>query len=136
MDKRTLLAAALMALVIVLTPRIFSSRSAPPSATPTDSTAVNAAAPANTAAVAPQAPAVTAPKRDTTRRTATSFAQAATLTTSRASFALMNPGAAPGDVTLPSFRDLRPGDPKGTNVVIAPAGKLHLVYRLAAGADT
>ena len=30
MDKRTLLAAALMALVIVVTPRLFSSRSAPP----------------------------------------------------------------------------------------------------------
>jgi len=137
MDKRTLLAAALMALVIVLTPRIFSSRSAPPPApTRADSTAVSTAAPANSAAATPQAPTVTAPKADTTRRTTTPIAQAATITTPRATFALMNPGAAPGDVTLPSFRDLRPGDPKGTNVVIAPAGKLHLVYRLAAGADT
>jgi YidC/Oxa1 family membrane protein insertase len=137
MDKRTLLAAALMALVIVLTPRIFSSRSAPPATTRADSTAVSGAAPANTAAAIPpqQAP-VTTPKVDTARRAAQPITQAATITTPRATFALMNPGAAPGDVTIPSYRDLRPGDPKGTNVVISPAGKLHLVYRLASGADT
>ncbi len=48
----------------------------------------------------------------------------------------MNPGAAPGDVTLPSFKDLRPGERKGSSVVIAPAGRLQLVYRLATGRDT
>ncbi|HEY2162680.1 MAG TPA: YidC/Oxa1 family insertase periplasmic-domain containing protein, partial [Gemmatimonadaceae bacterium] len=137
MDKRTLLAAALMALVIVLTPRIFSSRSAPPSRA--DSTAVKAPppAPANTEAAVTQAPPVTQARVDTSQQhTARPITQAATLTTPRASFALMNPGAAPGDVTLPSFRDLRPGDAKGSNVVIAPAGQLQFIYRLAAGADT
>ena len=135
MDKRTLLAAALMALVIVLTPRLFSSRSAPPPLA--DSTAVNAPAPANSATAVTQAPPVAQARADTsTQHTARPITQAATLTTPRASFALMNPGAAPGDVTLPSFRDLRPGERKGSSVVIAPAGRLQFVYRLANGRDT
>jgi YidC/Oxa1 family membrane protein insertase len=139
MDKRTLLAAALMALVIVLTPRIFSSRSAPTTtpSTRAESTAVSAAAPANTAATSTQAPVAPPPTRvDTSRRSAVPIAQAATITTPRATFALMNPGAAPGEVTIPSFRDLRPGDQKGSNVVLAPAGKSQLTYRLAVGGDT
>jgi len=136
MDKRTLLAAALMALVIVLTPRIFSSRSAAPSRA--DSTAVNSPAPANTATVVPQTPPAAQARVDTSSRqhAARPITPAATLTTPRASFTLMNPGAAPGNVTIPSFRDLRPGDPKASNVVIAPAGQLQFVYRLATGRDT
>jgi YidC/Oxa1 family membrane protein insertase len=135
MDKRTILAAALMALVIVLTPRIFSSRSAPPSRA--DSTAVSASAPANTAAAVTQAPPVAQARVDTSpQHTTRAITQAATLTTPRASFALMNPGAAPGKVTIPSYHDLRPGDAKGSSVVIAPAGQLQFIYRLAAGADT
>jgi len=136
MDKRTLLAAALMALVIVLTPRIFSSRSAAPSRA--DSTAVNSPAPANTATVVPQTPPAAQATVDTSSRqhAARPITPAATLTTPRASFTLMNPGAAPGNVTIPSFRDLRPGDPKASNVVIAPAGQLQFVYRLATGRDT
>ena len=135
MDKRTLLAAALMALVIVLTPRIFSSRSAsPPRA---DSTAVTSPAPANSASAVTQAPPVAQARADTsTQHAARAITQAATLTTPRASFALMNPGAAPGDVTLPSFHDLRPGERKGSSVVIAPAGRLQFVYRLANARDT
>jgi YidC/Oxa1 family membrane protein insertase len=141
MDKRTLLAAALMALVIVLTPRIFSSRSVPP--TRAESTATNAQPPASGAAPAPTQPAPTQlPTQPPNAEPAPSQApvhpitRAATITTPRASFELMNPGAAPGDVTIPSFRDLRPGEPHGSNVVIAPAGQLQLSYRLAVGADT
>jgi YidC/Oxa1 family membrane protein insertase len=135
MDKRTLLAAALMALVIVVTPRLFSSRSAPPPGA--DSTAVNSPAPANSVTAVTQAPPVAQGRADTsTQHAARPITQAAILTTPRASFALMNPGAAPGDVTLPSFRDLRPGEPKGSSVVIAPAGRLQFVYRLATGRDT
>ena len=135
MDKRTLLALALMALVIVVTPRIFSSRSAaPPRA---DSTAVTSPAPANSATAVTQAPAAAQARADTSPQHAVrAITQAATLTTPRASFALMNPGAAPGDVTLPAFRDLRPGERKGSSVVIAPAGRLQFVYRLANGRDT
>jgi YidC/Oxa1 family membrane protein insertase len=135
MDKRTLLAAALMALVIVLTPRIFSSRSAPPPRA--DSTVVTSPAPANSAVAVTQAPPVAPARADTsTQHVARPITQAAILTTPRASFALMNPGAAPGDVTLPSFRDLRPGERKGSSVVIAPAGRLQFVYRLANAPDT
>src|SRR5262249_45920672 len=136
MDKRTLLAAALMALVIVLTPRIFSSRSAPAPSNRADTTAVVPAAPANTASAVTQAPPAASPKVDTSRRATPPITKAASITTPRATFALMNPGAAPGEVTIPSFKDLRPRDDKGAPVVIAPAGKLHMIYRLAAGADT
>jgi YidC/Oxa1 family membrane protein insertase len=48
----------------------------------------------------------------------------------------MNPGAAPGDVTIPSFHDLRPGGQRTSSVVVSPASPLQLVYRLATGADT
>jgi YidC/Oxa1 family membrane protein insertase len=133
MDKRTLLAAALMALVIVLTPRIFSSRSAPPA--PADSTA--ATQPSGAAPPTPTPPVATSGVDTVARRTPPrALTSAATITTPRASFALMSPGAAPGDVTLPSFHDLRPGEPHGSNVVIAPAGQLQLTYRLATPTDT
>jgi YidC/Oxa1 family membrane protein insertase len=98
---------------------------------------VTSPAPANSATAVTQAPPVAPGRPDTsTQHAARPITQAATLTTPRASFALMNPGAAPGDVTLPSFRDLRPGEPKGSSVVIAPAGRLQFVYRLANGRDT
>jgi len=139
MDKRTLLAAALMALVIVLTPRIFSTRSVPP--TRAETTATNAQAPSAGTAPAPttppgatQQPPTVAPTPP--RAAARVITHAATIATSRASFALMNPGAAPGDVTIPSFRDLRPGEPQGSTVVLAPPGQLQFTYRLATGADT
>ncbi len=62
--------------------------------------------------------------------------RAASLTTPRATFDLMNPGASPGDVTLPAFRDLKPGPAHGTPAVIAPVGPAQLSFRLAAGRDT
>ena len=48
----------------------------------------------------------------------------------------MNPGASPGDVSLPSFRDLRPGPARGSPAVLAPIGATQLSFRLAAGKDT
>src|SRR5262249_15457935 len=142
MDKRTLLAAALMALVIVLTPRIFSSRSAPPpvadtsaasSAPPSSGTPNNPAQPAaQTPAIAPPS---AAPSPAATRA-GHPIERAATLTTPRASFELMNPGASPGDVSLPAFRDLRPGPAHGSPAVVAPIGPAQLSYRLASGRDT
>ncbi len=143
MDKRTLLAAALMALVIVLTPRLFSSRSAAP--TPADTSAASAArSPSTGASTSPapatQTPAVpspnSAPPAPAPKGATHPAERAATLNTPRATLALMNPGASPGDVALPGFRDLRPGVAHGSPALIAPVGQGHLIYRLATGRDT
>jgi YidC/Oxa1 family membrane protein insertase len=138
MDKRTLLAAALMALVIVLTPRLFSSRSAPPARADTAAAiAPNApsGAPGTSQSATQTTPSALTPQ-PAPSTAMTSAANAASLETPRANFALMNPGAAPGNVTISSYRDLRPGDTRNSNVVIAPVGQVQFVYRLAAGADT
>ncbi len=143
MDKRTLLAAALMALVIVLTPRLFSSRSAAP--TPADTSAASAArSPSTGASTSPgpatQAPSVPLPNSalpaPAPKGAAHPAERAATLNTPRATIALMNPGASPADVALPGFRDLRPGVAHGSPALIAPVGQAHLIYRLATGRDT
>jgi len=134
MDKRTLIAALLMALVIVVTPRLFSTKAPPPRA---DSATTKA--PAETAkstpaqpsqAIAAAAPAVAAPA------TSRPVSVAATLRSQRATFALMNPGATIGDVTIPGFHDLKPGPTRGANAVISPVGGRQLSYRLAVGNDT
>ena len=120
MDKRTLLALALMALVIVLTPRIFSS--VRPTVARRQHRGERPRARDTATAVTP-APSAAQARVDTSAQRATRpTTQAATLTTPRATFALMNPGAAPGDVTLPSFNDLRPGERKGRASSSLPRG--------------
>src|SRR5689334_2133378 len=122
MDKRTLLALALMALVIVLTPRLFPSRRPAVSATDSTTTAATTttgtttgttsvakpaagtqAAPTDSApsAAAVQPPAVA--HRDTAPR------ENVTLTTPRAEYLMVNPGAVPQAVRIESYKNLRPG---------------------------
>src|SRR5689334_334583 len=98
MDKRTLLAALLMALVIVVTPRLFSSKSTP---TRADSTTAKPAVQAtNQTPAQPSQPiARAAPSPPQQAIAARSASVAATLHSSRAAFALLNPGATIGDVT-------------------------------------
>ena len=145
MDKRTLLALVLMALVIVVTPRLFTSKRVAPTATDSTTTvadakrdSVSGAAAASAAqppaATTPTAPAIEpAPARhlDTTAR------ETVTLTTPRAEYALVNPGAVPKSVEIGSYKDLRPGHPSSVpNVVIADGSGPLLGYRIARGADT
>ena len=134
MDKRTLLAALLMALVIVVTPRLFSTKTPAPRADSTaPKAAVQAASPTPPQPAQPTAtPAPNVQPSTTSRPTSV----AATLRSSRATFALLNPGATIGDVTIPAFHDLRPGLTRGASLVLSPAGGRQLSYRLAIGNDT
>ena len=155
MDRRTLLALVLMALVIVLTPMIFPSKrpapridttaasvatnganATPQTASVKDTTHVATASqlPENTIAPARGAPNATgapnAPGATPVRRPADSTVVA----TAAARYTIVSPGAAPSRVLIPGYRNLRPG--RRDSVVIAtPTGPL-LRYRVAMGRDT
>src|SRR5262249_4405859 len=104
MDKRTLLALALMAIVLVVTPMFF--RQLRPPAPVVDTTAAATATapttPNGTAAVAPTP--TPSPARIDTGRLAKQPPTTTTLTTPKAAFMLVNPGAAPASVSISSFR--------------------------------
>ncbi|MEK7403335.1 MAG: membrane protein insertase YidC [Gemmatimonadota bacterium] len=124
MDKKTLLAIALTALVIIVTPMIFPSPTPAPPA-PADSMAVAAGQPTIAPAPATQAatPQATRLAGSTKRATAPAAASAAlrpvettTVRTARAEYTLTSAGGVPTQVTLPDYRSLRPGIAKGTPV--------------------
>jgi YidC/Oxa1 family membrane protein insertase len=108
MDKRTLLAFALMAVVIVVTPLLFpSSRRAP--AAKTDTTAAQPQRPApaiESTAVPPPATVSPAPAPAAPAGAADTIA----LATPRARYVFQNPGAVPLAAAIFGFRDLRPGE--------------------------
>ena len=135
MDKRTLLALVLMALVIVVTPMMFpSSRRATPA--PTDSLAAppTTAAP-NTAAVVP---APSQPTRPTMSEApappANVVAESTVLAAPRAKYSIVSPGAVPSTVQINGYSDLRPG--RRDSMIVMQRGRPLLHYRLATGADT
>lgn len=154
MDRRTLLALVLMALVIVATPMLFPSSRRAPSVAPADSalpgstTAPPGGAPG---AVSAAPPPTGAPQSATSAGAAAAGAvvnapplgkpatplqsvESIVLATPKAQYVLTNPGAAPAKVTLPGYRDLRPGR-SDVMVIEQPRGPL-LHYRLALGPDT
>src|ERR1043166_977438 len=139
MDKRTVLAFVLMALVIVVVPRLFPSTKQVEPPTPAGDSAQSArdaaqvSAPAPGAAATPPAPTATATRAPATIPTAPR-AETTLVTTASTRYALVSPGATPSAVQLNAFRDLRPGA-RDTMVMRQPAGAL-LHYRLALGADT
>lgn len=138
MDKRTLLAVALMALVIVFTPMIFR---APSRQTPTSTTGSGATTSTDTTAT----PSTVAPAPPTQRLTGTpaAAARSAPETTSVASarkrLTFSTRGATPLEVGLPGYRVLRPGS-TGEATLVNPRENNEvpplLRYRLALGADT
>src|SRR6185437_9261354 len=159
MDRRTLLALVLMALVLVITPILFPS--AKKTATPladsvnalraadslkaaSSSVATTKAATQNAAASVPPAAAAPAPTVSALPATVSGAATTApramvpestvVVATPNAEFVLQNPGGTLASVTLPAYRTLLPGR-KDTMRFIQPRGPL-LHYRLALGADT
>ena len=147
MDKRTLLALALMALVIVITPRLFSSK---PPATSTKDSAVafpgakndtisraTGAAPTTTPAdTVARVAAAPAPAPPAPGRTDTAPREIVTLPTPRAELSLVNPGAVPKTVRIGSYKNLRPGRAADTAGVTISDGGALLGYRVVRGADT
>ncbi|HEV8499663.1 MAG TPA: YidC/Oxa1 family insertase periplasmic-domain containing protein [Gemmatimonadaceae bacterium] len=143
MDKRTILALVLMALVIVVTPRFFASSRRP--AAPSDDSTKAAGTPATSSsapAPATQAPSPTVieqpiakPVSSASPASIARVVDSAIVVTPREQITVVNPGAVPAAVRVTGYRDLRP-DRRDTVAVIAqPRGPL-LHYRLAAGSDT
>ncbi|MEP6491642.1 MAG: YidC/Oxa1 family insertase periplasmic-domain containing protein [bacterium] len=150
MDRRTLVALILMALVIVATPMLFPRRPAPATAVADSAATAPPSSNAAGASSAPAAPPTTgAPKVVNAQVSAPAGAgtplarqtssapqnvELVALSTPRAEFTLTNPGAAPAKVTVSGYKDLRPGK-RETMMITQSTGPL-LHYRLALGADT
>jgi YidC/Oxa1 family membrane protein insertase len=150
MDRRTLLALALTALVIVLTPIVFrmgGRRAATPAAVATDTGTRASQLPATATAAPAPAPAATVPVPAPTGApvppTARSRAETTTVTFDSAQYTFSTLGGAPEAVRLTAFSSLRPDVPRKTSAMLtanpggAAAGVSPLLrYRLVLGADT
>ncbi len=153
MDKRTILALALVAVVIIVTPKLFPSASPPATpATPAGTTDTGASgakagseAPAVPAAGVAQAPGNAAATDSTTASrppaelasdslgAAPARPESTSVSSSEATFVFSNMGAAPVNVDLPGFRAL---DKVHSHVTIS-AGPLPLIdYRVLGATDT
>ena len=132
MDKKTLLAIALTALVIVVTPMIFPSRQTP--VPPPDSaraiagtsvTRADSVVPAPALSAGTPAPAVSPATRSAGAQAAPRTPQFTTIRTARATYTLSSAGGVPVEVTLPEYQSLRPGVAKGVPVqLIEPGDRL------------
>jgi YidC/Oxa1 family membrane protein insertase len=141
MDRRTLLALLLTAIVIVITPMIFRQ---PPRPRPvTDTLAVGSDSvretPAPSPAVAPTTtqPA-TPPQRTIGAPTSAPPARAETtlVRTGDAVYAIVSPGGTPVNVTLPAYRSLRPGAAANTPVRLLETQDRLFRLTLASDRDT
>jgi YidC/Oxa1 family membrane protein insertase len=141
MDKRTILTLILMALVIVVTPRLFPSsrRSTTQAADSTNAAKVPAAVPASAAPTTsqPAPPAVVEQPAAAPSSPSLSVraVDSAALATSHGEINLVSPGAVPLSVQVTGFRNLRP-DRRDTIATIAQLRGPLLHYRLAMGSDT
>ena len=153
MDRRTLLALVLTAIVIVATPILFPTQRPRPRVVDTTALARDTAAtrPADSARVTPtpvSAPASTAQKQPTigaappTPR-ATAVAPAApsrpettTVRTRHAVVRIVSPGGTPADVELPAYRSLRPGVAPNTTAHLLEPGDRLIRFWLATESDT
>jgi YidC/Oxa1 family membrane protein insertase len=140
MDKRTLLAIALTALVIVVTPMIFPSpprpvapvdSAAPASATDTQ----RAAAPTKTtSAVAPSPQTKQAPAANNAAAAKPKTEERVVVRTARSAYTLSSHGGSPVEVSLPEYRSLRPGAEKTSAVqLLDPTDRL---FRLSLRTST
>src|ERR1043165_4881083 len=136
MDRRTLLALVLMAIVIVVTPMLFSPKRAPAPTVIPDSAAI---VPASPKLGIPTAESLRAAPQPTTPIAAAPSpalrAESLAVAGSRAQTVFVNPGAAPAFARVTGHRNLRPGS-RDTAVVVAQTKGPLLHYRLLLGADT
>ncbi|MCC6928337.1 MAG: membrane protein insertase YidC [Gemmatimonadaceae bacterium] len=146
MDKRTILALALVALVIMITPKLFPTSMtkgrAKPVAGTTDSSQSGAAvaAPSGQASVppgstiGPSAPAAPTLAATSTDSTGPVKPESTTVTSAVADYVFSNQGAAPMSVRLPSYRAL---DKVNENVTITSGnGRSLISYRVLGATDT
>jgi YidC/Oxa1 family membrane protein insertase len=142
MDRRTVVALVLMALVIVVTPRLFPSpKRATPDAIAADSAkALSAAAALDTLAkvsVTPPTISASAPAKVSAQSATPAVVVAAdsvVLAASKSQLSIISPGGVPSVVRLNDYINLRPGT-RQPMVVGQQRGPL-LHYRIARGRDT
>src|SRR2546426_4136193 len=137
MDRRTLLALLLPAIVIVVTPMLFPSprqqrrpadslRTKPDTGADTAVTKQPIAAPApQPVGLAQRKPAQVAVRAETT-----------IVRTELAVYRIVSPGATPANVTLPEYHSRRPDAPRNTPVDLLDANDRLLHLRLASDRDT
>ena len=138
MDRRTLLALLLTAIVIVITPMLFPSPRRQP--VPADTATAARGDSARDTAPAPVTPQPTAPQPRAVQpaigaATASPAVRAETtvVRTGHAAYAIVSPGGTPVNVTLPAYRSLRPGAAAETPVrLLEPQDRL---FRLTLASD-
>jgi YidC/Oxa1 family membrane protein insertase len=134
MDRRTLLALLLTAIVIVATPIIFPAprRPIPDSLAIVDSTA-DSSRPAPTVTTLPPAGAISAAPRTPAPApvVAPAVVETTTVVTNRAMYRFENGAATPASVLLRDYRSLRPGTGRDALVDLVPEGdrlfRLHVL---------
>lgn len=135
MDRRTLFALLLTAIVIVVTPMLFPAPKQPrrpisdTTRVPRDSVA--------SAAIDDKAPlprvSITNPASPMAR---TAAAETTVVRTNRAVYYLVSPGGTPANVSLPEYRSLRPDAPRATPVSLVDSGDRLLHLHVVAEHDT
>lgn len=151
MDRRTLLALALMAVVIIVTPMLFPSARPKPAAIQNDSisaalardsanqpgatTASTAAAPGINAGASTVSAAPSGAGPATAVATQKLPAESISVNGPHSTTTFTNYGAVPTSVRIQGYQSLRPGE-RGTQAVISERKGALLHYRLANGADT
>ena len=146
MDRRTLLALLLSALVIVFTPMLFRGlgwRQAPPPRPARDTSTALRAAPASPAPEAVPPPVVTLPVSATPAPAARITSDTTSVAIGNAQYTFAAAGAAPAAIVLKAYPNLGPrrvAQPRATldaaPVATGPATQPLLRYRLVRGADT
>src|SRR5205085_1315879 len=134
MDRRTLLALVLTAIVIVVTPMLFPPSRAPrPTAKDTQQLGRSADRPESTTALVSPAP---VPRGGTTVLALPAVrAETTIVRTNRATYYFVSPGATPTTVVLPEYKSLRPGSRQSVVSLVDQNDRL-LRLRLIAGSDT
>jgi YidC/Oxa1 family membrane protein insertase len=143
MDRRTLLALLLTAIVIVVTPILFpSSRARPPVAGDTIAATPDTARPPTATGTAPAAPPANAPASAVAPRTPQTApapvvrGETTTVQTKLAVYRIVSLGGTPTSITLPAYRSLRPGLSRESAVNLLEPGVRLLHLRIASDADT
>jgi YidC/Oxa1 family membrane protein insertase len=142
MDRRTLIALVLTAIVIVATPMLFPSARRRPAPPPADTGRVaprDAALPAlpTLPTVAPPAqPTPSAPTISAAPPTAPARAETTLVRTNHAVHAIVSPGGTPAMVMLPEYRSLRPGTAPNRPANLLEPGDRLVRLRLATDRDT
>jgi YidC/Oxa1 family membrane protein insertase len=138
MDRRTLLALALTAIVIVVTPMLFpapkqSRRPIPDSLRTSPSDTPPAAAPAPSApATQPTVPAASVPGRSAR----TVAAETTVVRTNRAIYYVVSPGGTPASLLLPEYRSLRRDAGRETAVTLVDPRDRLVHLHLVSDGDT